>query len=218
MSDKAHPLAQIATRSLFENDDVRIWEMDVGPGETFGLHHHSNDYILYIIGGADLAVDDQQLGSYVLKTRERAVYYVPAGGTESFRNVSESPFREALIEIKRPPRAGQERPGLAVCEALAATVAQPGTVPILENGRVRITETTLEPGQGCGMRQCGRDTAVFVVQAGRVRVIERRTDSGEHVSEEAREPGAVRWESRGAERAVVNLGPGPYRQISVEIK
>ncbi len=34
-----HPMTQIATRSLFENQEVRVWEMDVGPGETSGLHH-----------------------------------------------------------------------------------------------------------------------------------------------------------------------------------
>ena len=54
MAEGKHPMTQIATRSLFENEDVRVWEMDVPPGETFGLHHHSNDYVLYITSGADL--------------------------------------------------------------------------------------------------------------------------------------------------------------------
>ncbi len=47
-------MTQIATRSLFENQDVRVWEMDVAPGDTFGLHHHTNDYVLYITSGANL--------------------------------------------------------------------------------------------------------------------------------------------------------------------
>src|SRR5271163_1641201 len=54
-----HPMTQIATRSLFENQDVRVWEMDVAPGDTFGLHHHTNDYVLYITSGANLSVDDK---------------------------------------------------------------------------------------------------------------------------------------------------------------
>ena len=57
-----HPMTQIATRSLFENQDVRVWEMDVAPGDTFGLHHHTNDYVLYITSGANLKVDDKDAG------------------------------------------------------------------------------------------------------------------------------------------------------------
>ncbi|MEO5841103.1 MAG: hypothetical protein ABIQ73_05240 [Acidimicrobiales bacterium] len=29
-----------ATRLLFENDDVKIWMMDVAPGEAYPHHYH----------------------------------------------------------------------------------------------------------------------------------------------------------------------------------
>lgn len=75
MAEGKHPMTQIATRSLFENEDVRVWEMDVPPGETFGLHHHSNDYVLYITSGADLDVDDKDHGPYMFSCKERSVFY-----------------------------------------------------------------------------------------------------------------------------------------------
>lgn len=217
MPESGDPLSQIATRSLFENQDVRVWEMDVGPGATCGLHHHSNDYILYITSGAELRVDDKDHGPYTFAGRERSVYYIPEGGTESFVNVSKTPFREALIEIKRPARPGQDRGAFTTCEALVGMKVQPGNVCILENDRMRVLETTLAPGQGCGLQRAERDAAVFVVDPARVRVIERKAD-GERANEDMRNARDVRWQPGGVERDIVNLGPGLYRQISVEIK
>jgi len=218
MAEGKHPMTQIATRSLFENEDVRVWEMDVPPGETFGLHHHSNDYVLYITSGADLDVDDKNHGPYMFSCKERSVFYIKAGGTESFRNVSSTPFREALIEIKRSPRADQDRAGFTTCNAVAGTIPQPGTIAILENDRMRILETTLAPSQGCGMEKSERDAAVFVVDPGRVKVVERGASGDQSVREESRKEKDVFWQPAGVERDIINQGPSMYRQISVEVK
>jgi beta-alanine degradation protein BauB len=216
-SRSRHPITQIATRSLFENLDVRVWEMDVAPGDTFGLHHHSNDYVLYITGGADLRVDDKDFGPYDFIGRERSVFYIKAGGTESFRNVGTTPFREALIEIKRPPRPDQDRAGFTCCEALVGSTVQPGSICVLENDRMRIVETTLASGQGLGMQLCERDAAVFVVQPSKVKVVERRAGA-EQAKEETRNAKDVCWMPGGVERELINVGPSVYRQISVEVK
>ena len=217
-SESRYPITQIATRSLFENQDVRVWEMDVEPGGTCGLHHHSNDYVLYITSGANLRVDDKDVGPYDFVTHERSVYYIRAGGTESFRNISSTPFREALIEIKRPPRPDQDRSGFTSCEALVRASTQPGTVCILDNGRMRVVETTLTPGQGCGMQRCRRDAVVFVVLPGKVKVIERAAGGPERIKEETRSAKDVYWLASGVERDLVNVGPSLYREISAEIK
>jgi mannose-6-phosphate isomerase-like protein (cupin superfamily) len=218
MAESEHPITQIATRSLFENQDVRVWEMDVPPGETFGLHHHSNDYVLYITSGADLDVDDKNYGPYKFSCKDRSVFYIKAGGTESFRNVSNTPFREALIEIKRAPRPDQDRAGFTTCNAVAGTIPQPGMVAILENDRMRILETTLAPGQGCGTQKSDRDAAVFVVDPGRVKVIERTASGEQSAREESRKEKDVFWLPAGVERDIVNQGSNMYRQISVEVK
>jgi hypothetical protein len=192
--------------------------MDVGPGETCGLHHHSNDYVLYITSGAELRVDDKDHGEYMFAGRQRSVYYIPAGGTESFRNVSQTPFREALIEIKRPARAGQDRGSFTICEALVGMEGASGSVCVLENDRMRVVETTLAPGQSATMVRADRDAAVFVVDPSKVKVVERASAGSQQTIEEARRAKDVRWERGGIEREVVNLGPGQYREIRVEIK
>ena len=41
------PLGDIADRVIFEDDDVRIWEMRLEPGQYSALHHHEHDYYHY---------------------------------------------------------------------------------------------------------------------------------------------------------------------------
>jgi hypothetical protein len=213
-----HPMTQIATRSLFENEDVRVWEMDVAPDDTFGLHHHTNDYVLYITGGAHLSVDDKHAGRYDLVCHDRSVFYIKAGGTESFRNLSPTPFREALIEIKRAPRPGQDRAGFTSSDALVGAPDRTASVCVMENDRMRVVETTLAPGQGLGMQPCARDAAVFVVKPGKVKVIERSGAGAERAREETRSAKDVCWQPGGVERDLVNVGSSLYRQVSVEVK
>jgi hypothetical protein len=83
---------------------------------------------------------------------------------------------------------------------------------------MRIVETTLAPGQGCGMQRCERDAAVFVVQPGKVKVVERAAGGPEQIKEETRKAKDVGWLAGAVERDLVNVGPSLYRQLSVEVK
>jgi hypothetical protein len=128
------------------------------------------------------------------------------------------PFREALIEIERPPHPDQDRAGFTCCEALVGSSVQPGSVCVLENHRMRIVETTLAPGGGSGMQRCERNAAVSVVQPGKVKVVETGAPAQSRSKEETRNAKDVCWQPGGVERDLVNVGPSLYRQISVEVK
>ena len=47
-----------ATRVLFENDDVKIWMIDVAPGETYPHHYHDYDYVLFYTNDVLATVHD----------------------------------------------------------------------------------------------------------------------------------------------------------------
>ncbi len=47
----------VATRKLFENDKVIIWEMRLEPGERGALHSHRYDHVLVQISGDRMAVE-----------------------------------------------------------------------------------------------------------------------------------------------------------------
>ena len=48
-------LGDVGTRVLFENERVRIWELDLAPGERSATHRHELDYVIVQIGGDRIA-------------------------------------------------------------------------------------------------------------------------------------------------------------------
>lgn len=216
----------VATHLRFENQHVRVWEMDLAPGQMCGLHRHTLDYVLYILEGGRIAVESPGMTSnrfpgqtdYELQVGARAISYVPAGGAESARNVGGAGhFREALFEILRPLPANVANPGFALSEGAVGRPPQPGELMLLENSRIRALELTLAPGEQAGPRAHPRDAAVFVIEGGRVKQREVR-EGAEHVQELQRASSAVLWQPGGCERDLINVGSRPYRELRLEFR
>jgi beta-alanine degradation protein BauB len=99
-------LGDVATRLLFENERVRIWEMDLPPGGRSDTHRHEVDYVLVQIEGDRIAAQPepdaggpyrQYLEADVVPGRAR---YIARGGIETALNVGQRRYREILIELK----------------------------------------------------------------------------------------------------------------------
>jgi mannose-6-phosphate isomerase-like protein (cupin superfamily) len=212
-------LGPVATRVVMENDDVRVWEMDLAPGGICGLHHHTRDYVLFILSGADVGVESPGRKPYSFNVKARGTYFVPAGGIESAHNVGDTRFFEALFELKRAPRKGAEKLGFTGCEALAGREPEPGSLTILDNDRVRVIEMTLAPGGISAANRWSRDAVAYVAEGGEMKIVERRGEGGsEHARREPLAAGKAYWYPAGAVRRFQNLGVGRFRQVVVELK
>jgi hypothetical protein len=99
-------LGAIATRVLFENERVRVWEMRMPPGETGPVHRHELDHLLIQISGDRMAVvpEPDSTGPYreylEADVAPGQVFYVQRGGVEAARNVGRREYHEILIELK----------------------------------------------------------------------------------------------------------------------
>ena len=98
-------MGDVANTLLYEDAHVRVWEMNLEPGEHTDLHHHAVDYILVIDSG-DLVAGIPPLESgvdpFVGKIPPNGnTVRVPAGGTEWALNVGDETYHEILIELKQ---------------------------------------------------------------------------------------------------------------------
>jgi len=106
MNKSERELGPVATRLLWENERVRIWEMDLAPGARSATHRHDLDYVLVQIEGDRIAAipEPDSGGAYrnyiegdvaAGKTR-----YIARGGIETAINIGQQRYREILIELK----------------------------------------------------------------------------------------------------------------------
>ena len=108
-------LGPIATTVLYEDDDVRIWDQRLEPGEATAAHHHSNAYVLVDVDGDEVevrAVEGESnphgipAGGLELPITPQRCFTVPSGSTEIARNTGKRRYRAILVEFKQPEGQG----------------------------------------------------------------------------------------------------------------
>jgi quercetin dioxygenase-like cupin family protein len=90
----------VANRFLFENERVRVWQMDLAPGESSDFHEHRLPYVLCILEGKSIDADLEDGRTLHIPVEPGKVFFVPPGNRETAVNRSGVRFREILIELK----------------------------------------------------------------------------------------------------------------------
>ncbi len=94
-------LRQVGQRIVFENEHVRIWEINLDPGETIDFHIHYHPYVVISLGGGENEIETifgdriktvEELGSTVFINEMRAVHRLT--------NRATIPYLSRLIELK----------------------------------------------------------------------------------------------------------------------
>ena len=100
MREDDRPLGDVANRLLFENDLVRVWEMNLAPGERSDRHRHDLPYVLCVLEGSRVDAEIDGGGRVEIPVQRGSVFFVPSGSTETAINATRERFREILIELK----------------------------------------------------------------------------------------------------------------------
>ena len=79
---------EVGTRLLFENERVRVWDLQLEPGEATGMHAHHSDYLYVVIGDGQLQRKDADGSLGPVKEM--------ADGDVVFRDVSDEDVHEAV--------------------------------------------------------------------------------------------------------------------------
>jgi quercetin dioxygenase-like cupin family protein len=95
-------LGPIGDRVIFENEQIRVWIVRLGPGETQPWHRHYLPYLIIPLtpGRNEIHFED---GS-VRRTDEAPgnVVWREPGEMHELRNSSDREYKNVLVEVKSP--------------------------------------------------------------------------------------------------------------------
>ena len=106
-------MAEIGSKKVFENDRVAVWEMTLEPGESTGVHTHTNTYFFQVIEGSTLktrGADGTDYGDLPVAAGDTVFVEVDGDeirvgeftgpATHEAVNVGDTRYFEILVELK----------------------------------------------------------------------------------------------------------------------
>lgn len=103
MNDQMQPSDAVGTRLLFENDRVRVWDLQLRPGEGTGLHRHTSDYFYVVIGDGTLQrVDGDGTRHEPKPMRDGEVHFrtIDGDAVHEAVNAGDCVWRNIVVELK----------------------------------------------------------------------------------------------------------------------
>ena len=88
----------VGSKLLFENDRVRVWDLRLEPGQSTGLHRHTEDYLYVVIGGGALkgsGGEPTEMADGHVAFRE-----IPGEEIHEAVNAGDKPWRNIIVELK----------------------------------------------------------------------------------------------------------------------
>ena len=99
------PSTNIGTELLFENDAVRVWSMELAPGQESPYHVHKLDYVyVYVTPSRLTFMGEPGQVEHVRDYGDGYVRYTAVGDgiRHQISNVGDRPHRQVLVELKAP--------------------------------------------------------------------------------------------------------------------
>jgi quercetin dioxygenase-like cupin family protein len=98
---RENPCGPIGTEVLFENDQVRVWDMKVPAGGKKAWHHHTLDYVIINITGGKIELENVQGHTIVADDKVGGIIWRTAGEKHELRNLSGELYQNILVELKQ---------------------------------------------------------------------------------------------------------------------
>jgi beta-alanine degradation protein BauB len=102
----------IGTDLIYEDERIRVWRIDLAPGEVAGFHTHELDYTTVVIDGdmVERPNADGTVDSIPVRPGQLMRWYDGPLG-HSLKNSGAKPFRNVIVEIKGLPADFEARAG-----------------------------------------------------------------------------------------------------------
>ena len=198
----------------YENESVRVFNVEAEPHVATLLHWHRHDYIYVILGPAHISNEVLGKAPVEIKLADGETRFSPASFAHVARNLSDQPFRNVTIEYLQDEhlRKAVHEGSVKWDEERGLDVLQGGTRQILfVNDGVRVSVTELQPGGVVPRQQTS--TQLFVA----VSDFDIRSDlEGLGPPPRHFKSGESKWLTGGRAPSITNVGKQPAKFVTVE--
>ena len=216
LSAQGIPEVEITNEALhhlaFENEYVRVYQVEIPPHEATLMHWHRHDYIFVTLGASDVSNEVKGKPPTEVKLQDGETHFSAAPFAHIARNLAAIPFRNVTIELLQdekartgPPAKWDEDRGLHVLNA--------GTREILfVKDNARVSEIELQPG---GVIPSHHHNGPHLVVA--LTDLDLRSDvEGRGPMLAQLKAGDIKWVPGGYTHTVTNIGKQTAKFVTVE--
>src|SRR5882672_7354607 len=198
----------------FENELLRVFNVEVPPHQATLMHRHRHDYVFVTLGAAEVENEVAGKPPVTLKLKDGETRFTPGNFAHIAKNLSDAPFRNVTIEFLQDEKARQSPPP-KWDEERGLHVLEDGTQETLfvKNG-ARVSEVELQPG---GMIPSHHHDGPQLLVA--VSDLEVRSDvEGQGPMPGHFKSGDIKWLPGGYTHTLANVGKAPAKFVTVEFK
>jgi beta-alanine degradation protein BauB len=91
----------VGSRVVFENEQVRVWEIELAPGETLPMHFHDLDYVVVSITPGPTTVEWEDGRRETNDHAPGDILWRTAPHAHALTNTGPQTYRNRMIELKK---------------------------------------------------------------------------------------------------------------------
>jgi hypothetical protein len=206
---------------IFQNQYVRVFNVDVAPHSETLMHWHRHDYVYVILGAAHVSNEVKGKASVDVKFPDGDTRFSPATFAHIARNLSGQPFRNVTIEYLQDEKLRQSaKENTSKWDATRGLdILEGGTSQILfVNDGVRATEFELQPNAAIPARSNARPLLLVAVTNLDLYTNDPRTHGPPEAAHAIRHfnSGNSTWLPLGFRRPIVNTGRLNAKFVTLE--
>lgn len=191
-----------------DNDQIRVLDVTVQPGEKTRLHEHKINRVMIYLDEGSQHFEYQGKGPSDLKWKAGQALWSPAAGMHIAEITSAKPVRIIEVELKKP-NGGQQASG-----ALDPVKIDPKHYHVaFENDQVRVVRVKIGPGETAPKHEHKLNRVVVYLTDQDFRV----TNADGKIETPRHKAGDVGF-SGAATHTEVNVGKRPFEVVVVELK
>lgn len=192
----------------FSNDQVRVFNVEIGPHSETLMHWHRHDYIYVQLGEAEVINAVKGKDPVTVKLRDGQTGFLPASFAHIARNQSDAPFRNVTIELPQDEKLRQSN--FHWDDDRGLEILQGGTQEILfvKDG-MRASDFELQPNAAVPAQSRSGPLLLVAVTNLDLFTNNPRTHGGHESMPRSThfKPGETAWLAAGFRHPIVNAGP-----------